>query len=387
MRVPLVVRGSLTLSSARRAAFVIAVLAGSSIALGAQDTAARALRLGTPMNASLTEGDPTFEERGAFHVYRLEAKAGDRFIITMRSESFDAYVWVARSVGVLTASVASDDDSGGDTDARLRWRAQAAGTYYVVAQSLSSDGQGAYTLTVEQAPPPAPVVATELSLGKSVEGSINESSPMLEDETPPIPFALYTFRGSGERVRITMRSGAFDAFLRVTRVTPDGEVELGTDDDSGGGTDASLAVEAPGLINIYARPLDANATGSFTISLAAAPMARVISRTITVGQTIAGSLTTDDPEMENGKFFHQYALTGTAGARVRVVFRSEAFDAFITASQPGETFTPGETDDDSAGGTDAQLDLTLPSSGVLLIRVHGLGSGQTGNYTLEVDKR
>lgn len=364
-------------------------VAGLMVPTGAeaQATAPRAIRLGTPMAGTLSASDPSFEERGAFHVYRLEAAAGARFNITLRSDDFDAYLWVARSVSGLTESIVSDDDSGGDTDSRLRFRAPAAGTYLVVAQALAKDTHGTYTLLVEEAPPPAPVVAVALTLGQTVEGSITDASPLLEDESPALPYQLYTYQGRGERVRITMRSGGFDAFLKVTRMDGGTEREVATDDDSGGGTDASLAVVADGLLRIYARPLGASASGSFSISLVEAPMATIISRTVTVGQTIAGTITADDPEMDNGANFHQYAVTGRAGSRVRVIFRSDAFDAMLTASRPGPEFAAGETDDDSGGGTDAQLDLTLPESGMLLVRVHPLSAGGLGAYRLSVEAR
>lgn len=369
-----------------RLSFIVALLTAAALPLAAQPTNARAVELGRRASGVIQVSDPRWDDRGGFHSYRLEVKAGGRYDITMRSDDFDAYLSVVQYVGGMSEKLVTDDDSGGDTDAKLRFRAPAAGTYYIVAQSLEADGLGAYSLEVAEAPPPVPVVATELSMGKAVEGSIGSGSPMLEDENPPIPFQLYTYRGSGERVRISMRSGAFDTFLRVTRVTADGETELATDDDGGGGTDASLAVVADGRINIYARPLDASASGTFSLSLVDAPMAKVITRSITVGQTITGAISLDDPEMPDGTHFHEYAISGTAGQRIRITLRSEDFDAFLTASRPGTTFTAGDTDDDSGGGTDAQLDLAIPESGTILVRAHTLGTA-TGNYTLQVVAR
>lgn len=101
---------------------------------------------------------------------------------------------------------------------------------------------------------------------------------------------------------------------------------------------------------------------------------------------MAGAISLDDPEMPDGTHFHEYAISGTAGQRIRITLRSEDFDAFLTASRPGTSFTAGDTDDDSAGGTDSQLDLTIPASGTILVRAHPLGSG-AGNYTLQVVAR
>jgi hypothetical protein len=345
----------------------------------------RPIRMGEVMAGSLTALDPKIQGRGPFHTYRLEAKAGDRFIISMNSGDVDAFLWVARVTGGLTESVVDNDDGGGGTNARLRFRATEAGTYYVVAQSLDAEGSGAYDLKVEVAPPPAPVVATPLTAGQVREGNISEASPLLEDENPALPYQLYTFTGTGERVRVTVRSGAFDAYVKVTKVVGGREGEVASDDDSGGGTDAMVTFTANGQYRIYARPLDASSTGAFTIALNSLPVVKISSRPIALGQTVAGTIESTDPETDGGQYFHQYAVTAQPGERLRITLRSSRFDAYLTWGRlVGTGLEDTSTDDDSAGDTDSQLDVIVPRDGSYVIRVHALGARETGDYQLTV---
>jgi hypothetical protein len=369
---------------------MLVVVAGLALAASAAPLEAqhRFMRLGMPIAGSLTAQDPKILERGPFHTYRLDARAGDRYIITMNSGDFDAYVWVAKTVGGLTETLASDDDGGGDTNARLRFRATESGTYYIVAQSLSSDGTGAYELKVEIAPPAAPVVATPINVGALREGTISDTSPILEDESPAMPYQLYTFTGRGERVRVTVRSGAFDAYVKVTKVVSGVEEEVASDDDSGGGTDAMVTFTASGEYRIYARPLDASSTGEFTIALNELPVVKVTSRPIAVGQTASGMIGTADPETDGGQYFHQYTVNAQPGERLRITLRSSDFDAMVSWGRlTGSAFEDAVTDDDGAGGTDSQLDVTVARDGSYVIRVHALGARETGTYTLTVSRR
>lgn len=77
-------------------------------------------------------------------VYSFNMKAGRTYVIDLQSGAFDAYLHVL--AGNLK-SVAEDDDSGGNLNARIAFRPPADGTYHVVATSLSG-GEGAFTLRI-----------------------------------------------------------------------------------------------------------------------------------------------------------------------------------------------------------------------------------------------
>lgn len=358
----------------------------ASPASAAQDPL-RPIQLGRMVEATLAATDPKIESRGPFHAYRFVAKADTRYIITMRSESLDAYLWVARPVGPLTENLDSDDDGGGDTDARLRFRATESGTYIIVAQALSEEGAGAYSLMLEEAPPMQPAVARPIAIGETATGMIDESSPVLED-MDDIPYALYSLSArGGRRVRITMTADDFDAYLTVARVTPDGDEEVASNDDSGGGTNARVTFAADGDYKIIARPLGSSGIGAYSLSVTEAPATVLITRAIGVGDTAEGEITDADPEMDQGPYFHQFEIQARQGDRLRITMRSEAFDSFLRWGRAGtEGFEELASDDDSGGNVDSMLEITVEESGKYLIRVSPLGAGQTGSYRLTIER-
>jgi len=368
-------------------AMLAAALLGGADVATAQDPY-RPLRVGQPVTATLAESDPRYGQRGRFHAYKLEAKAGQRFEVTMSSDDVDSYVWVARFVSGLTEEFAADDDGSGNTNARLRFRAATAGTYVVVAQSLDAAAKGAYELRVTELPPAPVATAIALQVGQAREGALDDRSPILDEGPGETRYQLYTFSARGQRVRVTVRSGAFDAMVRVTKVTTGGEEEVGTDDDSGGGSDAQLILTANGDYRVYARPLESEKTGPFTVSVSEVVVQPVTTRPLPLGQTTEASLTANDPALEDGRQFHQYAITGRPGERFVITMRSTDFDAFLDwGSLSNNVFESSATDDDSAGETNARLEITLPADGTFVLRAMGLERGKLGAYTIALERR
>ena len=345
----------------------------------------RPIRFGQDVTGSLTDADPALTGRGPFHAYRFTAKAEKRYIITLNAPDFDAMVMVMREVGGITDVVASDDDGGGDMNARLRFRPQAAGSYIIVAQSLGEDGRGAYTLRITETDPPPPPQARPLAVGQNLQGSITDESA--EDDEEGFPFDLYRISGSGQRVRIVMRSEDFDTFLSLRKVTESGEEEVATDDDGAGGTDSRLTVTLDGEYRLYARPLSNGERGAYSLTVEEAVAAPVTQRPIKIGDAVEGELTDTDPELDEGGFFHEYVLDAKEGDNLRITLRSEEFDSYLRwGTKAGNTFTELASDDDSGGGLDSQLSVRVDAAGRFVIRVAALGSGEVGPYQLSVER-
>jgi hypothetical protein len=353
---------------------------------GAQQPAVTELRLGTAVQGMLTTAESSAYGRGRFLTYAFDAAAGDRYLITMRSPDFDAYLSVAHSVGGLTQVVAWDDDGAGGTDALVRFRAPAAGRYLVIAQSLPVDGTGRFTLQLDRArPEPSP---ESIDVGRTMRGSLDEHSAV---EDGGRPYRMYLHRvGPDERRTVTMRSDDFDAYLFVRRRTADGLEEVGRDDDGAGGTDARYTFGGPGEFEILASGFRSSAAGAFTLTLEEAPpVVRTPPRPIAVGGTASGEITDRDPALPDGSRYHLYRFEGRSGDRVRIILRSDDFDAFLAVGLPGsggEELEVIESDDDGGGGTDSLLELTLPQSGTHLIRVQPLFSSEMGAYTLLLER-
>lgn len=80
-------------------------------------------------------------------LYRYWGRAGESVTLTLQSADFDAYLVVAaQGIGEL----ASDDDGGAGTDARITVTLPATGEYTVRATSFDSNETGAYTLRLDR---------------------------------------------------------------------------------------------------------------------------------------------------------------------------------------------------------------------------------------------
>jgi hypothetical protein len=235
---------------------------------------ARAIRLGQTMNGSLESTDAQLDDDSYYELWRFGGKKGDRVQITMRSEQFDTYLAVGRMRGDSLVVLKSDDDGADSTNSRVTLTLPEDGEYTVRTNSLSGEATGVYTLAVAAAPATVPAVPKAIRIGQTVSGALEESDPVMEDESH---YDLWTFSGKrGDHVRITMRSSAFDTYLAVGRMV-DGELDVSeTDDDGGGDTDSQLELTLPadGEYVIRANSLSENVTGAYTLSLDAVPARR-----------------------------------------------------------------------------------------------------------------
>ena len=93
-------------------------------------------------------------------------KPGETLTVTMSSSVFDAKLELEDGYGAI---VASDDNGGGGTNARLTFTAPAGGaavdTYSIYATSVLATGGGAYTLAVTVATPPGASSAMSTTSG------------------------------------------------------------------------------------------------------------------------------------------------------------------------------------------------------------------------------
>jgi len=104
---------------------------------------------------------------------------------------------------------------------------------------------------------------------------------------------------------------------------------------------------------------------------------------LTPGRVATGTISTTDSVMGDGSNYDEWRFTAKARRRYRIVMKSEAFDAFLAIGKGrGSSFDQSATDDDGAGGSDAQLMFVAPADGEYVVRANTLSSGQHGEYTL-----
>jgi hypothetical protein len=336
------------------------------------------LRVGQALNGTLSGSDPVMiSGMGPFRVHHLEARQGDRLILTLRSGAFDAFLSIMRAVGGIHEVVASDDDSGGGSDARLRWTVPLTGTYVVVAQALTREGAGGYTLSVETAPPARPVTPVAISIGDTRDGVLTEESALLPDEPTEVFHDLYAFGArAGQELVVTLDSDDFDAYLAVGPLSGTTIDVAATNDDGGTGTNASVRFTVPqdGRYGIQARGLGPNGVGRYRLSVREATLLEP--RALGRGRDITATLDGID----------QWTVDAASGERLRIRMRSDDFDTFLAVGRlDGARFESiAENDDEAAGTTDSLLEFTAPAAGHYVVRARAFGGG-TGSYTIRID--
>ena len=207
-------------------------------------------------------------------------------------------------------------------------------------------------------------------------------------------YDYYRFTGEeGQRIGVTLRSSDFDSYLEM------GELQDGdfygeySDDDGGGDLDSRIVTILPrdGDYVLRATSLSPDQTGSYSIEVETlAPPGPPTVRAITLGQSITGALDPSDAMLEDGSHYDIYTFSGTAGQRIRVMLRSEEFDSYVAFGPwdgDDDEMSITESDDDSGGGLDSLLELTLPSSGEYAIRANSLNPGELGMYTVILERQ
>jgi hypothetical protein len=343
---------------------------------------AYAFSLGLTAEGELTATAALDDQGRPVDRWTFPGTAGQRVRIDMSSEAFDTYLELFDPAGAL---VAEDDDGLGEgTDSRITRTLLADGTYTIHARAFAPGGTGAYTLSSSEVAPERE--AQPLAFGAVIEGEIDETDPTDDEDRG---FDAYVFSGvEGQRVQAIMRSGDFDAFLRIGPA--DGEFEaLASDDDGlGQGTDSRLNFTLPsdGDYILRASPLSSGTDGLYSLELTdRGPKPAVGS--VLVGARVRGTLSEADDAASDGSWFDAYEIQARADEPLRIVMASNAFDAFVVVGRQKEDggFEVLGSDDDSLSDTHARLDWEAPSDGTYIIRAGSFGAQEAGAYVLTVE--
>jgi len=232
-------------------------------------TPPKAVAMGAVETGELTETDPALDEgKGAYYdLYTVTLRKGQRLVIEMSAPGdLDSYLAIGRMDGDTLAVDESDDDGGGDKNARLRFTPKVDGTYLIRAQALDANSTGAYTLKVTERVARTAVV---MSLASNVltNGDIGENDEEADDRSL---FDAYRFTArAGEPVTITMSSTAVDSYLVLGRMVNGEWAQIAYDDDGAGGNNASVeyTFEDGGEYVVRANTVGAGKTGAYTIRL------------------------------------------------------------------------------------------------------------------------
>ena len=209
----------------------------------------RAIGWGTAVGGSLLGEEA--------HEFTFQGEVGqvlDVVLLAGDESGLDPYLELKDEAGEV---VASNDDSGGGLNARLRHVMQGAGTYTIVAKAYGTGG-GEYTLRVgerREAIVQAPVQV--IGIGDTAEGRLGEGYENGGIEPAFIDYQLSdemiaAIVAGGGQVTIRMEQGtdedpafgnSLDPYINLGFDTPLGFASVDSDDDSGGNLNAMLPID------------------------------------------------------------------------------------------------------------------------------------------------
>lgn len=119
---------------------------------------------GQQIESSLGVGDPEMTDGSFVEAYRLTGEPGQVVFVDAMSRAFDTLLFAVAPDG---SDYVSDDDSGGACNSRLQITLEAE-PHLLVVNSISSDGEGSFTLSVSdmagpEATGPCPGFGADLS--------------------------------------------------------------------------------------------------------------------------------------------------------------------------------------------------------------------------------
>ncbi len=118
--------------------------------------------------------------------------------------------------------------------------------------------------------------------------------------------------------------------------------------------------------------------GNETVDFESLPM-------LVPGSDLEGELAPGQPQTARGSFYQLFHILAFPGEELIIVMESDELDAYLSwGIEEGGRFEVLEFDDDSAGGTNAGLRVTVGDQGPYLLKAHAFGSSEVGRYTLRV---
>lgn len=248
--------------------FTGVLFAGGLLVAALPAAAQSTIRPGDSLRGSLSSSDASLEDGSYYDCFNLQAAAGERIAVTLKSGDFDAYLAVLEGRNCSSdAASETDDDGAGGTDSRVQM-SLGAGPYSIRANSLNEGETGGYTLAVERLAAvriPDPVYLGRASTQRF--GDLTSDDPVAGDDSF---YDCYAFDvRAGQTAGIAMTSQDFDAYLSLHEGGAC-DSEISSDDDSlGDGTDAYIehAFDRSGRYSIRANSLGSGETGRYGLVL------------------------------------------------------------------------------------------------------------------------
>jgi hypothetical protein len=348
---------------------------------------ARALSL-SDVSTKLQDVDPGQHYR---EVYSVRLAPNQAVQIDLRSKEFDALLQVYDQRGNY---VANDDDSGGNTDARLYFHNSSPKPtqIFVVAQSLG-ERAGKFQLDFARRPSPTKDFVRNLAALEPVAGKLDARSPL----SLPDQHIYNTFEfeaAAGDRVRITADTEESAVGLELRR---DGKI-LETIQPSELRRTAALfrTLDAGGKyeVSVLAAP-DANTNYKLALNRLPPPLSAPAPVLITIGQVIEADFAENAAVIPGtNRPYALYRLEGRANEAVSLSATMVATGGLRTGRIPLTVEVGIDTPVGFAAARQIRVGdklntgrrgtVVFDRDGPVFIRVSG-PTGAIGRYTLTVE--
>lgn len=401
-----------------------------------------ALTWNTPIDAALLSSDwldyGTDEEPTEHRtdVYSIQLPAGRLVEINMRREAgaapyggLDPYLVVGRvDASGQFVEIASDDDGGKGTDARIRFTPQAAGVYQIRARSLDGSAAGDYRLSVGPDTTPPRPAAGAYAVGTRQVVAVTATAPEVETETgeryravdyrvvlqPGVLYRL-TAESGGEGLDPTVEVGRYAAAtgagITVLAAIGPGPVfspeaaamsavEAAAAEAVGGvppssGLAALFSVQEAGPVVVRVSTGGEARQAAFRIDRVAVAPDPATATTLTVPSNTAINLADGGPRIDDSnQLYAIYAVELTEGQRLSVMFNARTGDGAIndpflaigtgTPAAFEELASNDDSTDNGSYSRNARLIFTAPGTGTYLIRASALDATDSGRGNLRV---
>ena len=283
----------------------------------------------------------------------------------------------------------TDDDGGTDSNSRLFFTADDAGTYYVAAGAHGSQ-LGTYTLSVEEIP-------DDYAAGTGTTGTVTVG----DSTTGDIEFSgdrdwFAVILEAGKTYRIDLEGSPTgdgtlrDAFLRGVH-DEDGVLIAGTTNNNGGtGRNSQLFFTADDAGTYYvAAGAHGSRLGTYTLSVEEITDDHAAG-TETTGTVTVGDSTTGDIEFRGDRDW--FAVTLEAGKTYRIDLEGAPTgdgtlsDPFLRGVHDADGVRIARTKNDDGGtGFNSRLLFTADDAGTYYVAA-GAYADQLGTYTLSVEE-
>ena len=152
-----------------------------------------------------------------------------------------------------------------------------------------------------------------------------------------------------------------------------------TTGENAGSIGIGFAIATPQVIPFIAAVQ--NGTASTVASRQGQVMQEPVPITID-GSAVADRLDSSSNLLPDNSYFNAYTFEGRAGQQISIAMNSDQLDSYLLLYGPNQEDLG--RDDDSGGGRNARLDITLSTGGTYLVLANSYGATEQGQYELRV---